>query len=335
MTGERLPEVDTTSATQTPSVDTVEMSEGATAARARIRRPAGAKFAAFRKFLLDTYGREFLASGSGVLDIAGGQGTLAWDFLNYQSVPITVIDPRRATGRLERHFIYCHRRFERQQSKKAAADDDAAAEVTVPALLRPRHWPVYWRDELWRPLTTESAFVPTPPALTELSAALCSRPSMRNSARRARKGFFDALDDGENDDDEASAASAALPTAEEAWAVMRDCSIAVGCHPDSATESLVDFALATGKPFAVLPCCVCAVDFPRRRLRDNSFETFVEYLVAKAPGIIHRAELAGFEGRNVCLYTLPASSGRDADGVVCGECDDEEEEKRRRRQSTR
>ena len=33
----------------------------------------------------------------------------------------------------------------------------------------------------------------------------------------------------------------------------------VGLHPDEATEAIVDCALAHGKPFAVVPCCV----FPR------------------------------------------------------------------------
>ena len=46
------------------------------------------------------------------------------------------------------------------------------------------------------------------------------------------------------------------PSAEDAWRVLRDCSIVVGMHPDHPTESIVDFALATGKPFAVVPCCV-------------------------------------------------------------------------------
>ena len=32
----------------------------------------------------------------------------------------------------------------------------------------------------------------------------------------------------------------------------------VGLHPDEATEAIVDWALANGRSFAVVPCCVFA-----------------------------------------------------------------------------
>ena len=85
--------------------------------------------------------------------------------------------------------------------------------------------------------------------------------------------------------------------------MLRDCSIVVGMHPDSATESLVDFALAHGKPFAVVPCCVCAVDFPKRR-GVNSHAALVDHLRRKDPERIGVATLP-FEGKNVVLYSLP------------------------------
>eukprot|EP00961_Rhodomonas_salina_P052194 700656-Rhodomonas_salina.1 len=44
-------------------------------------------------------------------------------------------------------------------------------------------------------------------------------------------------------------------------------SVLVGMHPDQATEPLVDFCLGSGKPFAVVPCCVFATLFPGRRFR--------------------------------------------------------------------
>ena len=48
----------------------------------------------------------------------------------------------------------------------------------------------------------------------------------------------------------------AAPTAEAVWRTLANASAVVGLHPDGATEAIVDFALATGKPFAVVPCCV-------------------------------------------------------------------------------
>ena len=52
-----------------------------------------------------------------------------------------------------------------------------------------------------------------------------------------------------------------------------------------ATEWIVDTALAQGKPFAVVPCCVFADDFPARIAADGtpvtSYAAFLDYLQAK------------------------------------------------------
>ena len=61
-------------------------------------------------------------------------------------------------------------------------------------------------------------------------------------------------------------------------------------HPDGATEAIVDFGLATGKIFACVPCCVYSNFFPSRRdahgRKVTRYDAFIDYLVAKAPGII-------------------------------------------------
>merc|ERR1712096_403091 len=79
----------------------------------------------------------------------------------------------------------------------------------------------------------------------------------------------------------------------------------VGMHPDQATEPIVDFALAHGVSFAVVPCCVYANEFPQRKhpetgLPVSKYEDFVRYLCAKDPRI-REAEL-NFEGRNRVVY---------------------------------
>ena len=86
--------------------------------------------------------------------------------------------------------------------------------------------------------------------------------------------------------------------------VVGGASLFVGLHPDQPTEAIVDMALALGKPFAVVPCCVFPTLFPERRLatgqRVNGYGGFLRYLCAKHP----RIEVAqlGFEGRNRVLY---------------------------------
>lgn len=91
--------------------------------------------------------------------------------------------------------------------------------------------------------------------------------------------------------------------------LVRQMGLVVGMHPDEATEPLVDHALAAGKPFAVVPCCVFAAQNPQRRLQDgsavHSYEQFVAYLQEKAPGRILSSTLP-FSGRNLVLYTPPS-----------------------------
>ena len=44
--------------------------------------------------LIDHFGREKLRQGSGVGDVAGGQSELAFQLVNLNAIPCTVIDPR-------------------------------------------------------------------------------------------------------------------------------------------------------------------------------------------------------------------------------------------------
>ena len=91
-------------------------------------------------------------------------------------------------------------------------------------------------------------------------------------------------------------------------------------HPDEATEPIVDAALRLGRPFAVVPCCVFAREFPRQLpngLPVTTYEQLLDYLQAKAPGRIRRTHLP-FVGRNVVLYAAPAEELDE--GSRCGEC---------------
>ena len=87
---------------------------------------------------------------------------------------------------------------------------------------------------------------------------------------------------------------------------LATCDVLVGMHPDQATEAIVDAALALGKPFAVVPCCVFPELFPDRRKPDGgevrAYVDFVEYLRAKDPEI--RIGYLPFEGRSRVLYKL-------------------------------
>ena len=46
------------------------------------------------RFLIDTFGKEVLDHGSGVLDIAGGKGELSFELVNLNNIQATVVEPR-------------------------------------------------------------------------------------------------------------------------------------------------------------------------------------------------------------------------------------------------
>eukprot|EP00899_Mesostigma_viride_P027790 jgi/Mesvir1/8196/Mv12491-RA.1 len=96
----------------------------------------------------------------------------------------------------------------------------------------------------------------------------------------------------------------------EAFQRLLGCSIVVALHADQGTEPAIDFALATGKPFACVPCCVYSKQFPKRYLAGkqvSTFEDFMTYLKAKDPSI--QETVLGFEGKNRLLYRLVPGEG--------------------------
>ena len=95
-------------------------------------------------------------------------------------------------------------------------------------------------------------------------------------------------------------------------------------QPDQALDAIVDAALALGKPFAVVPCCVFSREFPNRRLSGERAVTtrddLIEYIQEKDPGI-ERAVLK-CPGANVVLWkveTESACEGCEGSGGAEGE----------------
>ena len=80
---------------------------------------------------------------------------------------------------------------------------------------------------------------------------------------------------------------------------LKNASVVVGLHPDQATDALVDFALASGKPFAVVPCCTYGADFPKRRTPSCK----VRYIPHTAPHTTPFARWTPFL-KNFCLTSF-------------------------------
>ncbi|OEH76013.1 hypothetical protein cyc_09033 [Cyclospora cayetanensis] len=56
--------------------------------------PRSIRGAVFAEWLISTYGAERLSKGSGVIEVAGGRGELAFELTVKYNVPVTIIDPR-------------------------------------------------------------------------------------------------------------------------------------------------------------------------------------------------------------------------------------------------
>eukprot|EP00045_Choanoeca_perplexa_P011877 m.127409 g.127409 ORF g.127409 m.127409 type:complete len:459 (+) comp15800_c0_seq5:1121-2497(+) len=103
--------------------------------------------------------------------------------------------------------------------------------------------------------------------------------------------------------------STVTPVTDLAQARQRvaEAAIVVGMHPDGAAGPLVRYALKHRKPFALVPCCVYAKDFPARKLKSGvavqSYRHLLQYL-KEMDETIREIELP-FEGKNVCLYWDP------------------------------
>jgi hypothetical protein len=118
------------------------------------------------------------------------------------------------------------------------------------------------------------------------------------------------------------------PCAQQALDALIDrllsCSCVAALHPDAATEPAVRLALALCKPWAVVPCCVYAAQFPGRRLASGAavrtHQELVAYLLelAEGTGMAARAAPLPFEGKNVVVWSAPAPTDELVEGAAGG-----------------
>jgi hypothetical protein len=99
-----------------------------------------------------------------------------------------------------------------------------------------------------------------------------------------------------------------IPVCNEEHDLLRNCSAIVACHPDEATDAIVDLAIHQKIPFVVVPCCVFSRYFTYRRkpgtnLPVTTYEDLIDYLVSKNESNIQKTTLP-FEGANVALWSV-------------------------------
>lgn len=329
-----------------------------------------ARASVFRRFLLDTFGKDTLSEGAGVLDVAGGKGEISFQLLNLNGIKATVVDPRPLQLPQFRRRLACgmyHRNAILATAEHVSEPLDSSAPPKVPG-----HLPLCLDEALLEfagfaelggmscrscegevpGCRSKTEHMPSTQLQAGHNVMRCAPlhsdeddedvgflRSAWERARQLRLTHAELHEDGTADDDESERSSkankpscacdggccseggggsaadvdteAAPPLPGRVLELLREASIIVGMHPDQATEAIVDLALRSAKPFAVVPCCVFSADSPNRRLEDGrtvvNYTQFVRYLLEKGrkAGRVVEAQTLPFDGKNVVLFAKP------------------------------
>jgi hypothetical protein len=258
----------------------------------------------FVKFLVDTYSIPYLRAGSGVVEVAAGRGEVS----------------------LRLNFLFCVR-CTLAEPREIASDPDSMKRLCERML---RRLPKFYRQRLLKfaEINTEGIRRAVPPHF-RCYFDIPLRPCGSSNGKDC-----DPADGDDDYDDEKHVlkmhqSDDKIETElliQRLWPVMKpppashdlaelnsiieSCSIVVGMHPDGATDSIVDCALAHGKPFAIVPCCVFPTQFPNRRRKDGSTVTthaeYITWLQEKDPAIEVRD--LGFGGANKVVFMRKAGA---------------------------
>lgn len=102
------------------------------------------------RWLVETFGTDFLRGGSGVLEISAGKGELACSLRNCYGVPVTAVEPRSLDLRK------CHQRLKWSQESAARGVDTLTLDAPAlpccrsPRIVAPRHLRIFWHTGVWK-----------------------------------------------------------------------------------------------------------------------------------------------------------------------------------------
>ena len=266
---------------QRPPAPALDSSAAATAAvheasrvRARVsglfkKAPKRGRGEIFVEWLVSTFGAAALREGDvGVLDIAGGSNAIvAGPLLASHAINVVTIDPSGC-----RYEKFDGSQPPAQPSSEqlvASGDGDAGAETHLPAgAHRVR-------------VVSAGRFVREQIDLSDGGVTYSHVSERFDSGFAQRSEQHDSL--------------------------LARCTCIIGLHPDSATVPIVETALALGKRFAVVPCCIFLGDSgATTAMATRSWDDYCAYLLRKAPhGTIAQAYLP-MCGRNRVLYSMGA-----------------------------
>ena len=233
------------------------------ATRPRLRNSERA--GALRRFLIDQWGLEALRQG--VIDVAGGQGALAFELANLNDVPVTVVDPRpmdlkRLVFKWKRGLYFRTEPLQRYNGNQASAETAnaravhaewqaaagaaaAAAQQAAPGVApgathkRPAHWRICWEPSLWGAALMGTAAGDERPSPLSLERELARLQMEAAAMRWTKKGLVQlGWDDGDGGGGQEAAAME--EEEEEEAEAEAEAETEADTRPDSALQQQID-----------------------------------------------------------------------------------------------
>lgn len=257
-------------------------------------RAKKSRFSDFAAFLVSKLGGvEKLKQGKGVLDIAGGKGTLSFRLAFDYGIPCTIIDPishvrlsPKDTTKVLFRAVPEYLTMFKDPKQPVDIDGNVLESAKLYETWLDKDTLQKW-DERGKKLESNNSNQNIILRKSELALA-CGIYLHKIGLKHERMPF---LHDFKN----------------RMKSLFEESSALVGLHPDEATEPLVDLAIECNKDFAVVPCCVFPTQNPHRALKDGSpviqLESFIKYLFEKSESIMNIDVLDSIPGCNTILWS--------------------------------
>ena len=287
----------------------------------------------FAQFVLETFGKDLLQKGSGVLDVAGGRGGVTMELAVQGHVPCTMIDPMvRNRNQPLSELQTCPAKFPNKRNAKRIRKAGGPL---------PRHLATWFnqtdflqRHGCRRPMKTndissnngdgvsngnDATAAGTGGAATIIDITNgddankgVSEDINHNTGAQYNNGkhLDDASDNNTHNNDDNNHTSDTDGNGKDDDGdnddryLIDDCSCLVGLHPDQITQDILDVALAYHKNVAIVPCCVFPTFFPMRLLCDGTpvvtHAQFCQYLLEQDESL--QQAMLPFQGRNIVIY---------------------------------
>ncbi len=217
----------------------------------------------FRRFVVKEFGP------AAVVDVAGGKGELSFELENLHDVACVVVDPRAPMlDDVSQRFRRFRARgfFDNNEGglgfrRRWREHEEAGVEL---ALRRPRHLRLFFDGALvdWTVSGGDDFFAA---AARRWTREVLIGESSRKQNYAKRNGRLELLPP----PPDLVAAPDDAWCATSARAALVGADLLVGLHCDGAAEPIIDFALAHGKAFAIVPCSCGVLYFSSRCSRRH------------------------------------------------------------------